>query len=65
MQKGLIIKNVTNTYYIKSEKKIYECVARGKFKQEEITPIVGDNVEIEIINEEKKQAVIEKIIELT
>lgn len=62
MQKGLIIKNVTNTYYIKSEKKIYECVARGKFKQEEITPIVGDNVEIEIINEEKKQAVIEKII---
>ena len=37
MQKGLIIKNVTNTYYIKSEKKIYECVARGKFKQEEIT----------------------------
>lgn len=65
MQKGLIIKNVTNTYYIKSGKKIYECVARGKFKQEEITPIVGDNVEIEIIDEEKKQAVIEKIIERT
>lgn len=63
MQKGLIIKNITNTYYIKSQNKIYECVARGKFKQEEITPTVGDNVEIEIIDEEKRQAVIEKIIE--
>ena len=63
MQKGLIIKNVTNTYYIKVKNTIYEATARGKFKQEEITPTVGDNVEIEIIDEEKRQAVIEKIIE--
>lgn len=63
MQKGLIIKNVTNTYYIKVQNDIYEATARGKFKQEEITPTVGDNVELEIIDEEKKQAVIEKIIE--
>lgn len=63
MQKGLIIKNVTNTYYIKSNKKIYEATARGKFKQEDITPTVGDNVEIEIIDEENNKAVIEQIIE--
>lgn len=62
MQKGLIIKNVTNIYYIKSENEIYECVARGKFKQEEITPTVGDNVEFDIVDEEKKQAVIENVI---
>ena len=63
MQKGLIIKNVTNTYYIKSNEKVYECTARGKFKQEDITPTVGDNVEIDIIDEENNKAVIEKIIE--
>ena len=63
MQKGLIIRNVTNTYYIKTDKKVYECTARGKFKQDDITPTVGDNVEIEVIDEENNQAVIEKIIE--
>ena len=63
MQKGLIIKNITNTYYIKLGKTIYEAVARGKFKQEEITPTVGDNVEIEIIDEQNKKAIIEKIVE--
>lgn len=63
MQKGLIIKNVTNTYYIKTEKNIYNCVARGKLKNEEITPTVGDIVEFKVIDEDKKEAVIEKIIE--
>ena len=63
MQKGLIIKNITNKYYIKSEEVIYEAVARGKFKQEEVTPTVGDNVEIEITDEQNKKAIIEKIIE--
>lgn len=63
MQKGLIIKNITNTYYTKTNKKIYECTARGKFKQGDITPTVGDNVEIEIIDEENNKAVIERIID--
>lgn len=61
MQKGLIIKNVTNTYYVKSENNIYECIARGKFKQEEITPTVGDNVEIEIVDKENNKGTIEKV----
>ena len=61
MQKGLIIKNVTNTYYIKAENKIYEGVARGKFKQEEITPTVGDNVQFKVLDEEKNKVIIEGI----
>ena len=40
---------------------ICEATARGKFKQEEITPVVGDKVNIQIIDEENKKAVIEKI----
>ena len=59
---GLIIGNISNTYKIKTEKKIYNSFARGKFKNEEIVPLVGDKVEIQITDEEKSEAVIEKIL---
>ena len=59
---GIIIGNISNTYKIKTEEGIYEAYARGKFKNAEITPIVGDNVEIEITDKEKKAAIIEKIL---
>lgn len=58
---GIVIENISNLYKIKAENKIYEATARGKFKQNEITPVVGDNVEIEILDEENKKAVIEEI----
>ena len=60
---GIIIGNISNTYKIKTEAKIYEAYARGKFKNEEITPVVGDKVEIQITDEEKNTAIIEKIYE--
>ena len=59
--RGIIIENISNLYKIKAQNKIYEAIARGKFKQNEITPVVGDNVEIEILDEENKKAVIEEI----
>ena len=59
---GKIIGNISNTYKIKTENKEYEAYARGKFKNEEITPVVGDNVEIEVIDEDKGEAIIEKIL---
>ena len=62
---GLIIENISNLYKIKVKDEIYEANARGKFKQEDISPVVGDNVEIQILNEDKKEAVIEKIIART
>ena len=58
---GLIIENISNLYKIKTKKGIYEANARGKFKKEEITPVVGDKVEIQILDEENKKAVIEEI----
>lgn len=58
---GIIIGNISNTYKIKTDKKIYEAYARGKLKNEEITPVVGDYVEIQITDEEKETAIIEKI----
>ncbi|MBQ2835354.1 MAG: ribosome small subunit-dependent GTPase A [Clostridia bacterium] len=59
---GLIIGNISNSYKIKTDEKIYEAYARGKLKNEEITPLVGDKVEIEITDEEKCKAVIESIL---
>lgn len=58
---GLIVANISNLYYIESNKKIYEATARGKFKKEEISPVVGDIVKIEITDEENAKAVINEI----
>ena len=40
---GIIIKNISNDYTIISGDKEYICKARGKFRKEKITPLVGDN----------------------
>lgn len=41
---GLIIKNISDLYVVKSNDKIYNCKAKGLFRKEGITPIVGDKV---------------------
>ncbi len=59
---GRIVSNISNTYWIECQNVLYEAVARGKFKIEEIVPVVGDMVEFEQIEKEKKEAVITKIL---
>ena len=63
MQRGLIIENVSNKYIIKTENKMYNCLARGKLKQDSISPTVGDMVNIEVLNEETNEAIINEILE--
>ncbi len=63
MQKGIIISNISNLYKVEVDGKIYDCNARGKFKNGETSPVAGDSVEIEIIDEEKKSGIINKIEE--
>lgn len=60
--KGKIIENISNLYRAETKKGIYDTTARGKFKNENQTPVVGDNVEILVTDEEKNTAVIEKIL---
>ncbi len=60
---GIIIENISNLYRVKVRDEIYETTARGKFKKDEITPVVGDEVDITITDEKGKKAVIEKIHE--
>lgn len=54
MLKGRIISNVSNLYQVELENRIVECVPRGKMKQGEISPVVGDYVEIEKLENEYK-----------
>ncbi|WP_238882547.1 ribosome small subunit-dependent GTPase A [Clostridium sp. YIM B02551] len=60
--KGIIIKGIGGFYYIKTNEGIIECKARGKFRHNDLKPMVGDWVEIEV---ENNKGVIEKIYDRT
>lgn len=47
---GLIIKNISNDYTVRTKNSIHICKARGKFRIDKITPLVGDTVTIDDIN---------------
>lgn len=47
---GIIIKNESNNYTVKTDKGINICKPRGKFRIDKITPLVGDHVSIDDIN---------------
>lgn len=55
---GTIVKGIGGFYYVKSDDGVIECKARGKFRFNELTPLVGDKVEIDVKN---NKGVIEKI----
>lgn len=63
MIKGRLIKGIGGFYYVDTDKEVFECKARGIFRQMKITPLVGDFVEISILDEENKKGVVEKILE--
>lgn len=48
--KGTIIKNESNIYTVITEKGKYNAIPRGKFKNQDIIPVVGDKVKILIEN---------------
>ena len=70
--KGIIVENISNLYRVKIieknsefKDKVYEANARGKFKKDDITPVVGDFVECEVVKEdkEKDRVSIDKILD--
>lgn len=51
---GIIVKGVGGFYYVKADGgSEYECRARGLFRKERITPMIGDRVKIEESGENK------------
>lgn len=52
MKKGLIIQSQKELYHVKTmDKKIYLCKARGLFRDKNIKPLVGDRVDIQILDD--------------
>ena len=45
---GKILKGIGGFYYIETADAVYECKARGVFRKQKITPLVGDNVTVTI-----------------
>ena len=52
MVQGTIIKGIAGFYYVEAGQTIYECKARGKFRNKNIIPVIGDNVLISLKEEE-------------
>ena len=63
MIEGRIIKGIGGFYYVDTDNGLYECRARGIFRKNKITPIVGDFVKISVVDEENKKGVVEEIAE--
>ena len=61
MLKGVIVSNISNIYIVETKEAIYECNARGKFKNIDITPVVGDRVNIEVLDDDKNTALISEV----
>ncbi len=60
---GKIIKGISGFYYVYVEGAgLYECKAKGAFRKQKIKPLVGDNVEIVVIDEANKLGNVEKIL---
>ena len=66
---GIIIENIANLYKVREIcpkgsallSGLYEATARGRFKNEDISPVVGDFVECEVTDSQNRKAVINKI----
>lgn len=60
---GKIIKGIAGFYYVHTENgNVYECKAKGVFRKDKQKPLVGDNVELDILDEEKKLGHIASIL---
>ena len=61
---GKIIKGIAGFYYVHVvESGLYECKAKGVFRKEKLKPLVGDYVEIDILDDVQKKGNIVEILE--
>lgn len=61
--RGRIIKGIAGFYYIYAEDgQVYECKAKGIFRKDNQKPLVGDNVEISILDENEKEGSVTAIL---
>ena len=63
---GRIIKGIAGFYYVYVEGcGVYECKAKGVFRNRKVKPLVGDRVEIQVIDETEHKGNMEEILPRT
>lgn len=62
---GKIIKGIAGFYYVQTGENIYQCKAKGIFRNKKIKPLVGDNVKIDILDEKEMEGNISEIFPRT
>lgn len=61
--KGKIVKGIAGFYYVHTvESGIYECKAKGIFRKNHQKPLVGDDVEIAVLDEKEKEGNIDALL---
>ena len=66
MNQGKIIKGIAGFYYVHVDSLgVYECKAKGIFRKQDIKPLVGDNVIIEVLDEDNRIGNITEILPRT
>ncbi len=61
--KGKIVKGIAGFYYVWcDDDKLYECKAKGGFRKDGMKPLVGDDVCVQILDEEKQLGNIVEIL---
>lgn len=60
---GKILKGIAGFYYVHAaDGKLYECRAKGIFRNKNVKPLVGDDVDISILDETELKGNIDKIL---
>lgn len=65
---GKIVKGIAGFYYVHvtlsdGESSIYECKAKGVFRKDHKKPLVGDDVELDVLDEENKLGNITRLLD--
>ena len=51
MSKGRIVKALSGFYYVRMDGELLRCRARGKFRKDGLSPLVGDQVEVKVLED--------------
>ncbi len=62
MIQGKIVKGIAGFYYVEAGDTVYECKAKGIFRKQNIKPLVGDNVQIEVLDDRERLGSITAIL---
>lgn len=59
---GIILKGIGGFYYIDTDKGIIECRARGIFRKDEISPLTGDRVKVQLSDSDPRSGTVTEIL---